>query len=965
MSLTVVDLAAEHRGAGPFVATPTPRLSWRVATGTPGWYQASYEIEISGDLEYRGGLVVSGDSVLVPWPAAPLASHQSVSCRVRVTGTDGVASDWSAPLTIHAPLLDAGDWSARFISPAGASAATESEPCPYFRREFALDQPWQRAVLSVTALGVYQVEINGRRLGDEELAPGWTSYRHRLRFASHDVTHLLRDGDNAIGAIVGDGWARGRLGFSGARNFYTDRPALLAQLDITLADGSHGRPGTVRTVATDGEWRSGVGPERGSDLYDGESYDARLELGGWSRPGYDAGGWQPVEVIEHDLATLTPAAVPPVRAVQAVTPVSIWRAPSGETLVDFGQNLVGRVRIRLGTAQGAAVTAGTAGPGTGVLAGTEVTVRHAEVLENGELGMRPLRSAQATDRYIARGGGREVWEPRFTFHGFRYAGVSGWPGELQPEEITAVVLHSDMARTGWFECSHAQVNQLHENIVWGMRGNFLDVPTDCPQRDERLGWTGDIQVFAPTATLLYDTAALLTSWLADLAAEQEPNGNVPFVIPSILPSSFTAAGWGDAATAVPMTLTRRFADLELLRRQYPSMKAWVEHVTGVCDERRVWGDGFQFGDWVDPKAPPDAPADAQTDPSLVGTAWFARSARLLAEAAELLGEQDDAAAYHRLADEVAAGFRAEFVAPNGRVVNDSQTAHLLALAFDLVTPEQRPATARRLRKLIEKEGHRLSTGFLGTPWLCEVLTRIGDDDLAYRLLLQTELPSWLYPITMGATTIWERWDAMLPDGSINPGEMTSFNHYAYGAVGAWLYERMAGLRQHDRDRGWRRIVVEPHPGGGLRHARAVVDTPYGRAESSWRIDCRAGAPATFTLRAVVPANTTAELWLPGATEAVEAGSGTHELSIELSEVQRRRYLPSREGARMHLDSPLAEVVADDAARQILVRNRAFGVLIRIQGDEIPALSLREALQSTPHPPSDKRLDDLEQDLIRL
>ena len=303
--------------------------------------------------------------------------------------------------------------------------------------------------------------------------------------------------------------------------------------------------------------------------------------------------------------------------------------------------------------------------------------------------------------------------------------------------------------------------------------------------------------------------------------------------------------------------------------------------------------------------------------------------------------------------------------PNGRVVNDSQTGHLLALAFDLVTPEQRPATARRLRKLIEKEGHRLSTGFLGTPWLCEVLTRIGDDDLAYRLLLQTELPSWLYPITMGATTIWERWDAMLPDGSINPGEMTSFNHYAYGAVGAWLYERMAGLRQHDQDSGWRRIVVEPHPGGGIRHAKAVVDTPYGRAESSWRIDRRDGAPATFTLRAVVPASTTAELWLPGATEAVEAGSGTHELSIELNEVQRRRYLPSREGARLHLDSPLAEVVSDQPARQILVRHRAFGVLIRIQGDEIPALSLREALLSTPHPPGEKRLDDLEQDLIRL
>lgn len=942
MSVTVVDLAAEQRGAGRFAATSRPRLSWRVATAAPGWYQKSYEIEIAGDLEHRTGPIVAGDSVLVPWPAAPLASRQRVSCRVRVTGTDGVTSAWSEPLAIHAPLLRVSDWSAQFISPAGARAASESEPCPYFRREFTLDRGWSRAVLYVTALGVYQVEINGRRVGDEELAPGWTSYRRRLRFASHDVTELLRAGENAIGAIVGDGWARGRLGFRGARNCYTERPALLAQLEVTLADG------TVRTVRTDPEWHSRSGPLRGSDLYDGETYDARLALDGWSQPGHDARGWRPVEVIEHDLVTLTPAAGPPVRALREVAPAAIWRAPSGETLVDFGQNLVGRVRLRLAA-----------------VAGTEVTIRHAEVLEGGELGVRPLRSAKATDRYLAAGGGTEVWEPRFTFHGFRYAGVSGWPGELQAEDITAVVLHSAMVRTGWFECSEPNVNRLHENIVWSMRGNFLDLPTDCPQRDERLGWTGDIQVFAATATLLYDTAAVLGSWLTDLAAEQEPDGNVPFVIPSVLPPSFTAAGWGDAATIVPMTLWRRYGDRELLHRQYPSMKAWVEHVKGVCDDRRVWGDGFQFGDWVDPKAPPEAPADAQTDSSLVGTAWFARSAQVLAEAAEVLGEHRDAAAYRGLAGEVAAGFRAEFVAPNGRVVNDSQTAHLLALAFDLVTPEQRPATARRLRRLIEKEGQRLSTGFLGTPWLCEVLTRIGDDDLAYRLLLQTELPSWLYPITMGATTIWERWDAMLPDGAINPGEMTSFNHYAYGAVGAWLYERMAGLRQHDAAPGWRRFVVEPHPGGGLRQAKAVVETPYGRAESSWRITGRAGAPTTFTLRAVVPANTTAELWLPGAAQAVEVGSGEHELSLELSAAQRRRFLPSREGARFHLDSPLAEVIADAPAREILIRHRAFRVLMSTLGGEVPAGSLRAALQAMPRPLGEKRLADLEQDLIRL
>jgi alpha-L-rhamnosidase len=859
-TITIAELRCEHRRDAIGIGTAQPRLSWIVETDIEGWRQSSCEIEASdlqGQIRDHTGRIDADESVLVPWPFAPLASRQRLVVRVRVWGGDGQVSAWSEPAVVEAGLLHPDDWTARFVTPDWDEDTSKPQPAPFLRRAFDVRPGVTQARLYVTALGVYEAELNGHKVGDHILAPGWTSYHHRLRYQTFDVTSLLREGRNAIGAILGDGWYRGRLGFfGGRRNIYGERLALLAQLEIRYADG------TTERIVTDEGWRAASGPILASDIYDGETYDAWLERRGWSQADYDDGDWSGVRQLDHDLTTLVAPTGPPVRRTEEIAPVAITTSPSGHTLVDFGQNLVGRLRISV------------RGP-----AGQTITLRHAEVLENGELGIRPLRLAAATDRYTLGGEGVETWEPRFTFHGFRYVEVDGWPCELRPDDLRAVVIHSDLERTGWFECSDPLLNRLHENVVWSMRGNFLDIPTDCPQRDERLGWTGDIQVFAPTATFLYNTAGFLQSWLSDLAAEQaDAGGVVPHVVPNVLPdkpvpATMPAAAWGDAAVIVPWVLYQRYGDIEILAEQFESMRAWVDTVVALTGERLLWNTGFQYGDWVDPSAPPDRPGDARTDRYLVATAYLARSAELVGQTAKVLGKQNQAQRYNELAIGVRRAFAAEYVTPNGRMLSDATTAYALALQFDLL-PEraQRQRAAERLLELVHEAGFHISTGFVGTPLICDALCSVGRPDAAYRLLLQRECPSWLYPVTMGATTIWERWDSMLPDGTINPGEMTSFNHYALGAVADWMHRTVAGLAPAAP--GYRRIRIQPLPGGGLTHAMARHRTPYGLAECAWRIH---GEQIELTV--LVPPNTRAEVVLPGSnTSPVSVGSGTYRWS---------------------------------------------------------------------------------------
>ncbi|MFG2960958.1 family 78 glycoside hydrolase catalytic domain [Streptomyces sp. NPDC048291] len=849
-SCTVADVRFEHVRDGLGLGTGSPRLTWTTLTEARDWHQTGYEIELTGTgAEPVRHLAESAESVLVAWPFEPLPARAAATLRVRVTGSDGAVSDWSEPATAEVGLLAPGDWSAAFVTPGWDGNAESDEPAPMLRREFELRGEVRSARLYATALGVYEAEINGSRVDDQILAPGWTVYDKRLRYQTYDVTGLLRRGRNAIGAFLGDGWFRGRIGFDGkTRAIYGDRLALLAQLEVEYTDG------TTERVVTDASWRAATGPIVSSSIYDGEAYDARLERTGWTEPGHDDSGWSGVTVLERDLSTLVAPDGPPVRRTEEIAPVSVTASPSGKTVIDFGQNLVGWLRLTV----------------TGE-AGRTLTLRHAEVLEDGELSTRPLRTAAATDAFTLRGEGTEVFEPRFTFHGFRYAEITGQPdGFDATASVKAVVVHSDLTRTGHFGSSDELVDRLHENVVWGMRGNFLDVPTDCPQRDERLGWTGDIQVFSPTASYLYDSAGFLRSWLADLAAEQGENGVVPFVVPKVVPGADTpTAAWGDAATVVPWVLYERYGDAGVLADQYESMRAWVDHEASLAGDDRIWDSGFQFGDWLDPTAPAGRPDAAATPGELVATACFARSTDILARTAEVLGRAEDAERYRTLAAEVRAAFRSEYVTGAGRVMADAPTAYALAICFDLLgTDAQRAHAGDRLAKLVRGNGYKIATGFVGTPLICDALTRAGHIDTAYRLLLQRECPSWLYPVTMGATTIWERWDSLLPDGTVNPSGMTSFNHYALGAVADWLHRTVAGLAPAGP--GYRRQRIAPRPGGDLTHAEARLRTPYGEAGVSWTL-----AGEELTVDAVVPPNTTAEVQLTEGGETFEVGSGRH------------------------------------------------------------------------------------------
>jgi alpha-L-rhamnosidase len=842
----------EHHGEGALgIGVAAPRISWQTLAD-PGFEQVAYEFEVDRDGATRSlGRVESRDQVLVPWPVEPLASRERVGVRVRVVGADGSVSPFSETAVVEAGLLEPSDWVAQ---PVGASwpeqAGTDRRP-PLVRGTLTLDAPVTSARLYVSAHGVHETEINGTRVGDDVLSPGWTVYGERLRYYTHDVTGLLVEGENAVGAWLGDGWYRGRLGFNGGHHdLYGTDLSLLAQLEVRYSDGRG------LTFATDASWRAATGPILVSGLYDGETYDAREERTGWSEPGFDAASWSPVAITPRDPATLVAPDGPPVRCTEELSPVSVTRTADGAHLLDFGQNLVGRLSVVVDGAEG-----------------QEITLRHAEVVQHGELYTRPLRLAAATDTLVLDGRGERRWEPRFTIHGFRYAEISGIPGELAPGAVTARVYHTDLERTGWFESSDPLVDRLHENVRWSMRGNFVDIPTDCPQRDERLGWTGDLQVFAPTASFLYDVSGMLSSWLKDVAVEQLPDGTVPWYVP-VIPGGSTwtpiepGAVWGDVAVLTPWTLYERFGDSGILEQQYESAKAWVDLADRLAGPDHLWNEGRQLGDWLDPAAPPEDPAAALTDRYLVATAYFAWSTRRLADTAGVLGRADDARRYGELARAIRSAFVAEYFDAEGTMTSDAQTAYALAIQFDLLPGDARADVARRrVGELVHESQNRIATGFAGTPVISDALTTAGTVEIAYDLLLERECPSWLYTVLQGGTTIWERWDSQRPDGSVNPGEMTSFNHYALGAVADWMHRVVAGISPLEA--GYRRVLAKPQPGGGLTSAAATHHTPYGRLAIAWTLE-----EGVLTVDLDVPAGATARVELPGR-EPFEVASGSH------------------------------------------------------------------------------------------
>ena len=738
-------------------------------------------------------------------------------------------------------------WTASMISPA-----EELVGAPLLRREVTLDPGHGEVVsawLHASSLGVFEAFVDGVPAGPDVLSPGWSSYEWRLRYRSYDVTSLL-SATSVLGFSLGNGWYRGRLSWNGHRDFYGDRLGLIAQLEVGFADGHR------QVVVTDESWSAGPSEVVADDLYDGQTIDARLRDDSWLRPGPMPAGWVGVEAVPFDVQRLAPYLGPPVVRHESRRPVEIWASPSGRTLVDFGQNLVGWLRF---TVRGEA--------------GHEITLRHAEVLEDGELGVRPLRTAEATDRLVLSGGD-DFFEPTKTFHGFRYAEVSGWPGTLTADSLEAVVVHSDLRRTGHFSCSDDLLNQLHANTVWGLRGNFLDVPSDCPQRDERLGWTGDIAAFAPSAAFLYDVDDFLRDWLVDLALEQEAqNGLVPFVVPDALkyeehptefPSPETAAIWSDAAAWVPWALWQAYGDRRVLEDQYDSMAAHLTRVQSLVSPSGLWDTGFQFGDWLDPQAPPDRPFESRAHSGVVATACAYRTARIVAESAALTGREDDAARFRALAGRLRSAFNEHYVLADGTITSDAPTVYALAVAFDLLDEADRSRAGDRLAELVAANGYHVGTGFAGTPFVTDALTDTGHLDAAYRLLLERTCPSWLYPVTMGATTVWERWDSMLPDSTINPGEMTSFNHYALGAVVDWMHRTIGGIAPLEP--GYARVRLAPRPGGGISWASTSLETPHGLVTSHWRLQ-----DGVLTLDAVLPDGVTGIVSLPGEPDVEVTG----------------------------------------------------------------------------------------------
>ena len=882
---SITNPVCEYRSNPLGIDVTAPRLGWQMRTGRRGARQTAYRILAAGDPQrlregdadlWDSGRIETDQSIHIPYAGKELCSRQRVYWQVTVWDETGQASR-SDPAWFEMGLLERSDWQGAWIGAALTGGPRTTIPAPFLRRSFQLDGAVKTARLYVTALGLYECSINGRPVGEDVLTPGWTEYENRVLYQVYDVAQLLGEGENVIGAILGDGWAVGHIAFH-HRQQYFDRPRLLAQLEITLADGR------AITVATDRSWKHQFGPLLENDLIMGEAYDARLEMPGWDAPGFDDQHWLGVELFDDPGITLAATNGPPMRRIDLLTAVGDPDDRSSVStrcyIFDLGQNMVGRVRFK-GHAP----------------AGTTVTFRFAEVLNpDGTLYTTNLRTARVIDYYTFKGDGEEVWEPTFTFHGFRYVEVQGYPGQVSRDTLTGVVLHSAMKFSGHFECSDPLLNRLQSNIVWSQKGNFIDIPIDCPQRDERLGWTGDIQVFARTAAFNMEVAGFLARWMQEVVDAQGERGNIPPVVP-VVELEFTddgGPGWADAVVIVPWTVYLCYGDRRILEDNYSAMTKFMQFIQNdspgyirCAPEYEGWPG---IGDWLSINA--DTPRD------LIGTAFWAYDAGLMAQIAAVLGKDEDAANYRRLLSNIKQAFfdhylkgsavsvavakpseirlrleRNDAIARgnlkavdygpitsrvfNTDVFTPTQTAYVLALHFDLLPEELRPLAAAELVADIERRDMHLSTGFVGAPYLPHVLSRHGQLDTAYALLLQTSWPAWLYAVTQGATTIWERWDGWTAENGFQDPVMNSFNHYAYGSVGDWLYGVIAGIELDPAQPGYKHIILRPQPGGGLTHATGKLETPYGELLSQWTLN-----NGTFEWTVIIPPNTSATVYLP-------------------------------------------------------------------------------------------------------
>jgi alpha-L-rhamnosidase len=925
--LTASELRCEYLVEPLAVHEAAPRLTWVLSSDRRGEVQRAYRILVAstpqklaadeGDL-WDSGKVDSRATAHVPYAGVKLTSRRVCWWKVRAWDRDERPGPWSTPSRWEMGLLDSADWTAAWIEaePRGSGAvvtraiyranngkaerdvtalvaetlargqavvasneALGGDPArnvvkrlvveysvdgapmraevaeggtlpalgtrlPLLRRSFEIRKPVRSARLYATALGVYQLRLNGGRVGDAELAPGWTDYRTRVNYQAFDVTAQIVAGENVLGACVAPGWFAGRAGLFHARAFYGSTPSLRCQLEITYEDGSRD------TISSDTMWMRQHGPTLAADIMDGEAYDARREIPGWDRPGFDASGWTPVST-RSEARSLQGSLDPPVRILEQRPALSVTEPAPGRWTFDVGENIVGVARLRISAP-----------------AGTVLTIRHGEVLNpDGTIYTANLRGAAATDTYVCRGGGVEEWQPCFTFHGFRYVEVTGLPSRPGPEAVTGIVLGTDVPKAGTFSCDNADVNRLQANIVRGMHGNYLSIPTDCPQRDERMGWMADTQVFVPTAAYNADIASFMTKWMLDVADSQRADGAHSDVAPVMKGLNFGTPAWADAGVIVPWTIYEMYGDARILERHIESMTRWVDwcraHSTGLIRDRDR---GNDYGDWL--------AIGADTPKDLIGTAYFARSTDLVARSLRVLGR--DASVYEKLFSEIRAAFIARYVGPDGEVAGNTQCGYLLALRFGLLPDGLRPRALERLVADIESRGGRLSTGFVGVGLLLPTLADAGRADVAYRLLLQDAFPSWLFSVKHGATTIWERWDGWTPERGPHPDiGMNSFNHYSLGSCGQWLFSDMGGITPDPEHPGFERMIIRPRVDGPLTEASAGYRSIRGTISVAWK-----RAAGAMTLDVQVPANTTARLEIPARSLEAIRESGSRLDSVE-------------------------------------------------------------------------------------
>lgn len=891
--MKLYDLRTEYRENPIGLTDKAPRFSWKMESEEKDTLQTAYEIKVTdenGNVVWNSGKKASAQSVLIPYEGEKLADEMLYKVEVSVADNHGNVEAIEG--TFETGIFDNTEFTAKMIT---SDFPEEETACPVFGKTFAIDKKVKKARLYATAHGVYEVTLNGQTVGDYRMAPGWTSYHNRLQYQIYDVTEQLA-AENEIAITVGNGWYKGIFGFTCEPNRYGTQAGAFLELHVEYEDGSKD------VIATDETWSVKTGEIRYSEIYMGETIDT-------DAPEIAEGN---VVVKDFDKAVLTAQENEPVRITEKIEGKELIVTPKGERLVDFGQIVTGVVEVHVKGEKG-----------------QKIVIRHAEVLDkDGNFYPETLRQAKSIDTFICNGE-EQIFRPHFTFHGFRYICVEGME-EFTADQFIACVTHSDMEKTGDFNCSNKKVNQLQSNITWGQRGNFLDIPTDCPQRDERLGWTGDAQVFSWTAAFNRNTALFYTKWMRDVAAESSLEKGVPHVVPDIL-ESYSSSAWSDVAVIVPWVVYQMYGDKGILEENWKCMHEWVDYIKNNCKENGLWQSGFQYGDWLALDKEESADRTGATDKYMIANAYYLYVTELVKKTAEVLGKDEEAKKYAELHETTLDAFQREYYTETGRIVSETQTGAILSLYFNLAREKDRKRILKTLLTNIENHKNHLSTGFVGTPYICHALSENGAHEMAATLFMKEDYPSWLYAVNMGATTIWERWNSIKPDGTFDESGMNSLNHYAYGSVGDWMYRKVAGLSQLEP--GYKKFQVKPMFVKGIEECGTEFESVYGKIVTN--TSCKNGK---IHVHVEVPANTTAVIVLPEKEEVHEVGSGVYDYEYDTE--------TSLVVERFSMDSTLGEIVAEPLAVEMF-NQMAPGMLEGPMIEFAYGMTLAELLGAAP------------------